>query len=492
MPSASARARSSSGASPGARPDPPRARPLASREWARARLRRHVLPGASAGAGAGHGARRPQRPRRGHRRGFSPRRDLPRAGPFRGAGRARCRAPHRRGAASGPLAVAPRGPRLLQPSPPTAVLVGGDVPVMRAAIMGIVLVLGRGLDLDADLANLLGAAALVLLAEHPGSVLDVGFLLSFGATLAIILVAPGPRAAASGPAPGHGRARRGLGRGASGAAAPARPGVPPAHAGGPRPEPGRGASLRGGAAARRCGLPAERPERLDGGSSRRPRLDGGRYPPADLRRRRPRGGRGLARSGSVPLGAVPRGLWASGLSPAVAGHEACVLHGVVTLGLALGPGARADGRLELAVLDVGQGDALVLRSPSGRTMVVDAGLAREATSTWASAWWRLISGPSACGASIAWWSPTRIPITPAASPFVASRVRARRGLGGRRAPGATSATTRFQAQSREERRHAAGGSARAFVRSGTGSRSRCSGPHRRDLLRREPATTIPS
>jgi competence protein ComEC len=38
-----------------------------------------------------------------------------------------------------------------------------------------------------------------------------------------------------------------------------------------------------------------------------------------------------------------------------------------------GPGPRADGRLRLTVLDVGQGDALVLRSPSGRVLLVDAG-----------------------------------------------------------------------------------------------------------------------
>jgi len=39
----------------------------------------------------------------------------------------------------------------------------------------------------------------------------------------------------------------------------------------------------------------------------------------------------------------------------------------------LGPAAVADGRLALTVLDVGQGDSLVLRSPQGRTWLVDAG-----------------------------------------------------------------------------------------------------------------------
>src|SRR6185436_15672132 len=50
---------------------------------------------------------------------------------------------------------------------------------------------------------------------------------------------------------------------------------------------------------------------------------------------------------------------------------------VLAVGLALvlrGPGpSEVDGRLQLTVLDVGQGDCLVLRSPHGRTWVVDAG-----------------------------------------------------------------------------------------------------------------------
>jgi competence protein ComEC len=69
-----------------------------------------------------------------------------------------------------------------------AALVGGDVPVVRAVVMAVVLLLGRALDLDSDLANLLGLAALVLLSHRPSSVGDVGFQLSFGATLAVVLL----------------------------------------------------------------------------------------------------------------------------------------------------------------------------------------------------------------------------------------------------------------------------------------------------------------
>jgi competence protein ComEC len=69
-----------------------------------------------------------------------------------------------------------------------AAFVGGDVPVVRAAVMTMVVVAGKALDLDADLANLLGFAALLLLADRPSSVFDVGFQLSFGATLGLLLL----------------------------------------------------------------------------------------------------------------------------------------------------------------------------------------------------------------------------------------------------------------------------------------------------------------
>ena len=55
-----------------------------------------------------------------------------------------------------------------------AVLVGGDVPIVRAVLMAVALILGRGLDLETDLPNLLGLAALVLVADRPSCVDDVG------------------------------------------------------------------------------------------------------------------------------------------------------------------------------------------------------------------------------------------------------------------------------------------------------------------------------
>jgi competence protein ComEC len=69
------------------------------------------------------------------------------------------------------------------------------------------------------------------------------------------------------------------------------------------------------------------------------------------------------------LGLLLRGRRLHGLLAVAAAHAA----------LALGPlAASADGRLHLTVIDVGQGDGLLLRSPSGRAIVVDAGGSREA------------------------------------------------------------------------------------------------------------------
>jgi competence protein ComEC len=69
-----------------------------------------------------------------------------------------------------------------------AIFVGGDVPVARATVMALVLLAGRVLDLDGDLANLLGLAAILLLLHHPSWIDDVGFQLSFAATLGLLLL----------------------------------------------------------------------------------------------------------------------------------------------------------------------------------------------------------------------------------------------------------------------------------------------------------------
>src|SRR6185436_8940625 len=67
--------------------------------------------------------------------------------------------------------------------------VGADAPVTRAALMAVCLTFGKALDLDADLANLLGFAAFALLLQSPSAVGDPSFQLSFAATLGILLLA---------------------------------------------------------------------------------------------------------------------------------------------------------------------------------------------------------------------------------------------------------------------------------------------------------------
>ena len=87
---------------------------------------------------------------------------------------------------------------LLAALPLYAVLCGGRPSVVRAVIMAgfVVFALRRGLLADAW--NALGAAAILLLAWSPANALDVGFQLSFAATLAIV-AAVRPRDPADAP-----------------------------------------------------------------------------------------------------------------------------------------------------------------------------------------------------------------------------------------------------------------------------------------------------
>lgn len=60
-----------------------------------------------------------------------------------------------------------------------AALVGWQAPVMRATIMATAVIVARIIGRRADTLNLLGLAALIILAVRPGDVLDIGFQLSF-------------------------------------------------------------------------------------------------------------------------------------------------------------------------------------------------------------------------------------------------------------------------------------------------------------------------
>jgi competence protein ComEC len=86
--------------------------------------------------------------------------------------------------------VAPRAARLL--SLPCvvgfAVLIGPGPPVMRSTVMAVVVVLAGAMERAGSTLNAVGVAALALLALDPGCALDLGFQLSYAATLGIVLL----------------------------------------------------------------------------------------------------------------------------------------------------------------------------------------------------------------------------------------------------------------------------------------------------------------
>jgi len=65
------------------------------------------------------------------------------------------------------------------------ILTGAQPPVVRATIMAAVIILGEWLEREADLYNLLGVAALIILLWQPLQLFQLGFQLSFAAMLGI-------------------------------------------------------------------------------------------------------------------------------------------------------------------------------------------------------------------------------------------------------------------------------------------------------------------
>jgi competence protein ComEC len=70
-------------------------------------------------------------------------------------------------------------------------LVGGGASVNRATLMAVVYLAARILDLRGPPANVLALSAGLLIAARPLAILDPGFLLTFGATAAILFAVPG-------------------------------------------------------------------------------------------------------------------------------------------------------------------------------------------------------------------------------------------------------------------------------------------------------------
>jgi competence protein ComEC len=69
-------------------------------------------------------------------------------------------------------------------------LVGGGASVSRATLMAVVYLAGRVIDLRGPAVNVLALVAAVLAAAEPLAVLDPAFLLTFGATTAIVVALP--------------------------------------------------------------------------------------------------------------------------------------------------------------------------------------------------------------------------------------------------------------------------------------------------------------
>jgi competence protein ComEC len=75
-----------------------------------------------------------------------------------------------------------------------ALVVGPEPSVLRAVVMAVLVLVASLLDRDASVTNSLALAALAILAVRPSDLFDPGFQLSFAATLGIV-IAPLPRGA---------------------------------------------------------------------------------------------------------------------------------------------------------------------------------------------------------------------------------------------------------------------------------------------------------
>ncbi len=67
---------------------------------------------------------------------------------------------------------------------------GASVSIVRAFVMVALVIAGRALDRKSDALNALGVAALGILIHRPAALFDVGFQLSFGAVFALVTLTP--------------------------------------------------------------------------------------------------------------------------------------------------------------------------------------------------------------------------------------------------------------------------------------------------------------
>lgn len=80
-----------------------------------------------------------------------------------------------------------------------APLAGGGSSVLRAIVMAVVYLVGRAIDQQASAASVLAVAATLLLVVSPLALADPAFLLTFGATIAIVSMVPGATRSVGGP-----------------------------------------------------------------------------------------------------------------------------------------------------------------------------------------------------------------------------------------------------------------------------------------------------
>jgi competence protein ComEC len=253
-----------------------------------------------------------------------------------------------------------------------AQLVGGDVPIVRATVMAIALLAGRAVFLDSDAANVLGLAAVALALDRPSSVGDVGFQLSFAATLGLILFTP-PLLARAPALP------LGLHAALAGSLAAQAPLVPflAAHFHRLAPAapllnlaavPLSGGVLLAGAATVAAAALSPAAGLAVGWIAWA--LAHALLATGEIARLAPALDRRIPDPAPAALVLYAAGLVLLAVRP---GRRALAIAAAGLAALVAGKGPAADGRMHVAVLDVGQGDGVVVRSPRGRTWIVDAG-----------------------------------------------------------------------------------------------------------------------
>jgi competence protein ComEC len=264
-----------------------------------------------------------------------------------------------------------------------ALVVGPSPSVLRAVVMAVLVLAALLLERDASVTNSLALAALAILAVRPGDLFDPGFQLSFAATLGIV-VAPLPRGAVLG---------------ALGVSAAAQLAVLPVALAHFNQLSTIGVVANLGVvplagAATIVGLVAVGLSFLSetvGGvafDAVWPVLLALRGVVA-LAARVPGAVVHLPAPGWIAVTCYVGGLalllvWCETRARAERaaqgrdGRRSPLLLGIGLLAFAVGVAAwplvrPSDGRLRLTVLDVGQGDAIVIETPDGRTILVDAG-----------------------------------------------------------------------------------------------------------------------